>query len=360
MENIDTMRMAKIQRPNFLFTPYIAPSYTPELNFLVSGGGIMSFVIQPENPKVKRSSIPFSVGYSTNKSLSISAISTLYGFEDRWRASLDFGLKDMPDHYWGVGYAKAVSVPMSASTTLYHRNWIQFTGKIVWQLFPDFFTGVNYDFNQTIATELNPVMKLDTMVVKYGTHIRNAGFGLVLEYDDRDFPANAYSGTYISQSGTFYSKEIGGDHDFFIYQMDIRKYFPIEGLRQTLAMQLFTKTCIGDVPWTEMAKIGNATDMRGYYLGRFRDKTVLYVLMEYRKMFKRKTPNKFGSYQSRHGFVLWTGSAIVGSSYTNLSYWLPNLGVGYRFELQPRLNARIDYGFGTDSQGLYVTFSEAF
>jgi hypothetical protein len=43
-----------------------------------------------------------------------------------------------------------------------------------------------------------------------------------------------------------------------------------------------------------------------------------------------------------------------------MKHWLPNAGVGLRFELQKRMNVRLDYGFGLDSQAFYISFNEAF
>ena len=68
-----------------MFTPYVAPTYTPELELLFSAGALMSFKLQKDNPFVDRSSIPFSVGYSTNESVSIAAFPYIYGKTDKMR-----------------------------------------------------------------------------------------------------------------------------------------------------------------------------------------------------------------------------------------------------------------------------------
>jgi hypothetical protein len=39
---------------------------------------------------------------------------------------------------------------------------------------------------------------------------------------------------------------------------------------------------------------------------------------------------------------------------------LPQVGVGYRFELQPRANVRIDFATGVKSTAVYFNFQEAF
>jgi hypothetical protein len=39
---------------------------------------------------------------------------------------------------------------------------------------------------------------------------------------------------------------------------------------------------------------------------------------------------------------------------------LPTLGAGYRFEFKPRMNVRLDLGFGRNSAGFYFQMGEAF
>jgi hypothetical protein len=34
--------------------------------------------------------------------------------------------------------------------------------------------------------------------------------------------------------------------------------------------------------------------------------------------------------------------------------------VGMRFEIQKRMNARFDYGFGNDTSAFYMSFNESF
>jgi hypothetical protein len=109
-----------------------------------------------------------------------------------------------------------------------------------------------------------------------------------------------------------------------------------------------------------MPMLGGPFNMRGYTLGRFRDKNMFSLAAEYRHMFKRKKLNKKGNYNSRFGYAAWVGIGTVTPHLGYLKTWLPNAGLGLRFEIQPRMNVRIDYGFAKGEQGAYVTFSEAF
>ncbi|WP_427307929.1 hypothetical protein [Cupriavidus sp. H39] len=42
------------------------------------------------------------------------------------------------------------------------------------------------------------------------------------------------------------------------------------------------------------------------------------------------------------------------------AHWLPNAGIGYRFEFKPRVNVRLDAGFGRRTRGAYFQINEAF
>ena len=66
---------------------------------------------------------------------------------------------------------------------------------------------------------------------------------------------------------------------------------------------------------------------------------------------------------SKHGAVAWVGTGTVWD-FDNVDSqnmeWLPNFGVGYRLELQPRMNLRLDVGIGQESSGIYFNFNESF
>ena len=356
---LDSVRTAKLKLGRPLFTPFIAPSYSPELEFLLSAGGLYSFKSQKENSSLQRSSIPFSVGYSTNGSLQISAKLFYYGKQDNFRVFSEFWLKDMPDHYWGVGYENGKNREISDSTTAYQRHWWKLYNKVVWRIGSNTFAGAILDMNRTKASELNPIMEEDPAVQVYGTDIRNSGLGFAVQYDSRDVIVNAYRGWYLDLSTVFYGKFLGGNHKYQYVELDYRQYLSLGKPRQTLAWQVKTRLSFGAVPWPELSQLGTPFDLRGYRWGRYRDRDMLFGLLEYRQMFNRKRPNKKGSLKSKSGFVTWVGTGTVSKGIGELN-WLPNFGVGYRFEVQPRMNVRVDYGFGSDTNALYITFNEAF
>jgi hypothetical protein len=110
---------------------------------------------------------------------------------------------------------------------------------------------------------------------------------------------NAWKGTFVEVAATFFGSYLGGQNNYQVYEFDFRKYQQIKRPGQTLAFQL-------------------------------------------------------------HGFVLFAGAGSVGQDPSEFSNWLPCVGIGYRFQVQPRMNLRIDFGFGLESTGFYFNFNEAY
>ncbi len=192
-----------------------------------------------------------------------------------------------------------------------------------------------------------------------GPNSRNSGIGFLLQFDSRDFATNAYKGVYLNLEYIFYGEYLGGENGFTLRGLDYRQYVQLKE-RHILAWEIKSQWVTSDSPWTEKSMIGSPWDLRGYFWGRFRDNFMTFALVEYRHMFGRKKPNKAGNYKSRSGFALWTGHGAIAPEITNNLSWIPNVGVGYRFEVQDRMNLRIDYGIGIDSSAVYFSFNEVF
>ncbi|NPA37849.1 MAG: hypothetical protein GXO47_13485, partial [Chlorobi bacterium] len=94
IDNIDTLRFAKVSFGAFKIAPYIAPIYSPETNFMLSGGGLLSFKVQKHDSKLNYSSIPFSFGYSISGAIDIVINHEVFWVEDRMRLIGEFQYKN--------------------------------------------------------------------------------------------------------------------------------------------------------------------------------------------------------------------------------------------------------------------------
>ena len=339
----------------FRFTPLLAPAYNPEMQFLVAGGALMSWKTGRNPFLVQRSTLSSTVSLSTTGAVNVSVSLSSFWKEDKLRVSAALSYKDMPDNYWGVGFEAGLQPSSGDSTTKYHREWFKLAPQVVWGVAKHFLIGGVVEFNRTIATDVNSTMATDAAYVVHGSDNKNNGIGVVLQYDSRDVAANAWTGVYAALTATSFGGFMGGYNSYQTYLLDYRQYRTLGRNGRTLAWQVKSRIGAHDIPWPELSLVGTGYDLRGYVEGRFRDRATLIALVEYRQMFMRSHGRL-----SRHGFVTWIGGGALGGDIQNLHGIIPNGGVGYRFELQPRSNVRVDVGFGRNSNGVYFNFTEAF
>ncbi len=348
-------RTEKIEQGKFMAFPFAAPAYTPELGPTLMGAMMISFKTDPSDTLIQRSSAPLNIGISTRGSYFFNSIISTFWFEDRLRVFGELRFRNTPDHYWGVGYDLASAHPERDESTAYTRSLWKVNPRILWQFKDDFFLGLSIDYNRTSASDVNPKMMADPSFVEFGPKNFNTGLGIIFRYDSRDIPVNAWSGTLVDLQGIAYTPVLGGNHSFTVIQLDIRKYLQILRPGSTLALQAKSRITQGDVPYSDLSFLGSPYDLRGYYLGHYRDHSMIFGLAEYRHQFLKRDGEL-----SRHGVVGWLGTGSIGADLSGFRNWIPNAGFGYRFEVQPRMNVRAEIGFGKDSKGFYISFNEAF
>ena len=348
--------VAKPDDGRFRWTPLLAPGYTPEMGVLIAGGFLFSDKLGKNTPQLQRSTLSSTVSISSTGAINVSNTLTTFFMENRLRINANLSFKDMPDNYWGVGYDAGLNPNSPDSTTKYDRIWWQVQPRVLWGIKKNLYVGASFDFNRTIANNVNPVMAADPAFVRDGHDNYNTGLGLAIQYDSRDVAVNAWRGLYIALYATFYGTFLGGDNKYQTNLLDYRQYRQLGRKGRTLAWQVKSRIGGHDVPWPELSLLGTGYDLRGYVEGRFRDRTTLLGLVEYRYMFLRDN----GARLSRWGWVGWAGGGTLGTDLRSLTGFLPNAGLGLRFELQPRANVRADVGFGHNSHGIYFNFTEAF
>lgn len=348
-------KQKKIDSGKLMITPLAGPAYTPELEFTLAGGIMVSFKTNPEDSLIQRSSSPIMLGVSSTGAVFFGTKFTSFWKQDKLRIYADINFKNMPDNYYGVGYDNGLYTLKSDSTTKYTRTWFQFYPKFLYQFKKHHFIGPSLDINYTRGSDASVGVESDEYYQEFNDRPFNAGLGVVYQYDSRDVPVNAWKGWYLEVTAGFYGGYLGGDNTYQLLGIDYRNYFKIKRDGRTLAVQARGRFTNGNVPYGEMSQLGTPFDLRAYRWGQYRDESMIYFLGEYRHMFAKKD----GSL-SKSGFVAWLGAGTLGETVVEFNKWLPNGGIGYRFEVQPRMNLRLDIGFGKESRGFYFNFNEAF
>ncbi|MGF1903201.1 BamA/TamA family outer membrane protein [Aliivibrio sifiae] len=319
------------------------PFANPEQGF-----GIGVAAVGLYSPLEHKGSAPLSTinitGYgSTSGSYGVGVNNRTYFENDDLRLLVQAKASHTPEYYWGVGKNAA---EIDNNKTLVEAQILGFSPKVAYQFLPNtyFLLGVDMESYRKLSSDTSLLTQdeLSDTFLSAST--------VSLEYDSRDFELNAQKGMLFSVNWNAYRAEFGSDYDFDKVTINYRQYHKIFP-NTVLAWEIFAEDVQGDIPWFAFSSLGSDKRMRGYYSGQYRDNSQLSGQIEIRQQFNQ-----------RHGMVAWIGGGNVADSYQELfdSKWLPTYGIGYRFAFKPRVNVRLDYGLGKDSQAVYFQINEAF
>lgn len=359
----------RVAQRNFHYNILGGPSYTPDFGFLIGGSALMTFRMNPQDTTMRRSVIPMALAFMfEGGGLNLMVKPQLFFKDDKFRIFGVLNYKNTRENFYGIGYNTNKNYERSDSTSQYRYSGFQVNP---WFLFrmgkSDIFFGPQIDISYDKLSD--PAKHLPQQADyaaaggdENGYKNFSSGFGFLLSYDTRDIPANPYSGTYVDLRGIMYQKWLGSDQNFYRLELDYRQYKSV-GQRKVLAWTLQSKNTFGrHIPLTKYALSGTPFDLRGYYMGQYRDKSSHVTLVEYRQMFNTDRSTWLKRITSHLGYVAWGGVGFMGPTPGKIEGVLPNAGLGLRIEVQPRMNVRFDYGrnFVNKQNLFYFNMTEAF
>ena len=339
------------------------PSYTPEASFGVGGAVLASFRLNKNDTISQRSFIPAGFNITLNGTFVFAGAGTLFFNENRFRIYISYGYRNEPSHYFGKGYETIEQIEKSDSTTKFHKSSFQLYPRFVWEVRPHLYTGPLFDINFSKSDDINPVMAEDPYFNKFKRDYVNIGVGGLIQYDTRNDVATPSSGMLLSAIAKVYGKYLGGAYNYEMFELEYRQFQQVFRPRSTLAWIAKTQIGVGNVPFTELPSFGSPFDLRGYYWGKYRDKTMAYGILEYRHMFGSVEKYKSGNFWAKCGFVGWVGTGTIGNApIVDWNKWKFNYGVGLRIQMQPGKNFRLDVGKDPNQKGMavYMNMTEAF
>lgn len=342
-------------------TPLGGPSYTPEASLGVGGAVLASFRMSKKDTLSYRSFLPAGFNVSINGTFIVAGAGTLFFNENKFRIYLTYGFRNEPTHYYGKGFDRIALTHRSDTTTAFKKQSIVFNPKFVWEVAPKLFVGGIVDLNYSRSSRISEGVAEDPYFQRFRPKYFNVGLGALVQYDTRDDIATPGSGVLLSASGKAFSRSFGGAYNYGFAELEYRQFQPLFK-RALLAWVVKSQIGIGNVPFTELPMFGSPFDLRGYYWGKYRDKSMAYGIVEYRHMFGTKEDLKYGRLKSKFGYVAWLGTGTLGNTPAQWDRWKLNYGVGLRIQIQPRKNFRIDIGKEHGGKGVlfYLNMTEAF
>lgn len=278
-----------------------------------------------------------------------------------WGKNREFRFQQLFDYqryntnFYGIG-----NHTLKADVSRYSYLQLNSVGEIQKRVSDKMYLGVSAGLQYVRLRDISRKHMLDSLpglVNRKGTTLFQ--LGPTLNFDTRDFQNFADRGDYIRASMLFSPRFLNRASGHLLsYFLDLRHYAHLSN-QQVLCMNLVSSGFLNNiVPFVFLSQLGGNQIMRGYYLGRFRDKRMTAIQAEYRY---RIIP--------RLALALFTGTGeVYGYEPFSLKNLKPDFGGGIRyiFDLPSRSTLRLDYAIGEKIKGeprikgFYISINEAF
>ncbi|HLL95168.1 MAG TPA: BamA/TamA family outer membrane protein [Spirosoma sp.] len=258
--------------------------------------------------------------------------------------------QQFPLLYYGIGPNSKPGNPV-----LVNSRVVQFRQRALRKVIGNLYAGVDIDFQrlQNVSFERVDPGLFELPLGGRGSTSLELGGSLV--YDGRQNVLNVRRGLLI-ETGVLRNVLPGNEFQFRRVLFDGRFYHPLGRRNRILAVQATGTFMQGNVPFNNLALLGGENTMRGYYLGRYRDKNLLAAQAELRWL-------PFG-FSKRWGGTLFGGLGTVTPTIDQLAFdqmrWAVGGGVRFLFFQKKDVFLRADLGITREGTGLYFSFGEAF
>ena len=335
------------ERPRFVAYPTLA--YTPETSWEI---GISSLLVYYANRD------------TTNRLSEISAF-TFLTLEQQYGIWIDHAFYTDKSKWFFLGRARFQQFPL-----LYYGQGPDVSGeelaeidgfsiavreRFLRNVWDALYLGLEVDFQRFSNVEFTPIAEGNIPPINGLNPYTNLGLGLGLVYDNRHNVLNVRHGFFGETGFLNYSDRLGSDFDFTSYFLDTRYFHPVAD-NQVWASQFYFSHVEGDPPFNQLSLMGGESLMRGYYLGRYRDKTLVAAQTEYRFL-------PF-SFSKRWGAAAFLAAGTVADQVRTLDLSKLKVagGAGVRFFIFPGKDifTRFDVAFSEDGPGYYFYIGEAF
>lgn len=350
-----------VKRKENVNGPFITAIPSPGYAIATGVVGILPINISFYTNQKEKGNLSFfnsNFQYTQYKQVLAFSLSNLYFGHDKWELIGDWRYYNFPTYTYGLG----------SKTTLQNADKINYSQLRVYEMVmrsvvENVSVGVGYHFDyHWNINDINAENGIKTDFYRYGVTSKSisSAVSLNLVYDTRNNPNNPEEGIYFNTQFRTNPKGIGNNTTWNSLSIDIRKYFPLPtkwhmefALWGYVWLTLNGKPPYLDLPSTAWDTYNNIG--RGYAMGRFRGKNMLYLETEFRFNILRSGllgGVVFGNLQS---VSEWPGN--------NFAYAQPGGGIGLRIKLNKRTNTNsaLDYGFGTGgSHGFNSNINEVF
>ncbi|WP_435354462.1 BamA/TamA family outer membrane protein [Emticicia sp. SJ17W-69] len=347
----------KIVNKDKSFAVLPAFNYTIVTGFLFGVNTVQTFKTSADS-LTKQSNIRTFTTYSQFKQFSTIINTNIWTKKNKLNVLGDYRFYKFPSTTYGLG----------GNTTFENANLVDYLHFRAYQVALrkisngiDIGIGYHLDYHWKIR-ETNGDNIFVTDLQKYGLTANSisSGFSFNIQHDSRTNSSNPTGGSYANIQYRYNLKLLGSNQNWQSLVMDLRKYihFPSNSKNIIAFWSYNWFTFAGNAPYFDLPSIGWDTYYntgRGYPIGRFRGKNLVYLEGEYRFGITRN---------GLLGGVVFTNAQSVANYPNNgMSKIIPAFGGGIRLKWSKLTNTTIalDYGIGIGgSKGVVFNINEVF
>ncbi|MFD2968223.1 BamA/TamA family outer membrane protein [Sphingobacterium bambusae] len=329
-----------------------AVGYAQESGFEYGVAGTYNFYLDKSDLNSRTSNITLIGTLTTEKQKNIKLTSDIWTKNNDYHILSELRYRDWPFNFYGLG-----SDTWLADEDFIGQKLIRAKIDVEKRVIPNLYVGanVNYEHFRFDDREAGGVFDQDIVLGKLGGQYLALGVSSL--YDTRNNTTYSTKGVYARLKYDYSPNFFGGDNFTGTeLEADLRAFKELAPTL-TLAGQVVYRGTFGkNVPFYAYRDLGGDMTMRGYYLGRYKDRNYATAQAELRYRF-----------MSRFGIVGFGGTGGTFSPERSLRL-VPSYGAGIRyfFSLEHNSTIRFDYAFGEKrpgeqrQKGFYLSISEAF
>lgn len=342
----EILALANIEKPKNTgkWLPVPIPISNPTVGSGLTLGLLYLHPEKEENSGAKAATSGIGVMYTGTQSWFGGAFHDNNWFDDRLRLTAMVGTGELNMKFYGVG-----------SDSIFSNNPVRYTiepwGFSV-KLLAEPFQGSRWYFGMRhLYTSADIIFKTSeyiSFLPDIHGNSTTSGVGVVVDYDSRDDTYYPSVGSYFELMMSRDDPAWGSDYTFSKWTGFYTHYFPVSD-KAVIAARGDVSLAEGGTPFYMLPSL----NMRGFSSGRYSDKTVASVHVEWRHKF-----------HPRWGYLLsyeggYTHDTLAGIWEGRYAY---ALGVGLRWQVlkDKKIHLGLDFGFNEEDQSLCVQVGERF
>jgi hypothetical protein len=294
------------------------------------------------------SNTAIAAGYTSSGSWAVGAAQSTRLRGDTARIDGYLAYIDLRYNFYGAGAGAGSAgryVPIQ-------QEAVAFSPELLFQVGGRAFVGVRYRGIRVTSSFDTPDVPPQFQPLRdlTGT-IASSGIGPIAVFDTRDNEMNPSSGWHADFRSNFAQHNFGSDGNYRAFSASANHYQRLGP--GVLALRGYACGTSQNTPLFDLCLYGSGSDLRGYEIGRYRDRSMLAGQGEYRFPLG-----------GRFGGVAFAGTGKVAPSFGDMGGepYLPSIGVGVRWlaSAKARVNLSIDVARGRDGTAGYMYVKEAF